>query len=188
MGQTNRSKATPPQGPVNLWRIAEYSHRFARDPSFRCGALLCRNSLTKPGAWMPLLLRAVAGWCARANFTPLRFAALPVCAAALVHLGACGTDPRVPTTVVLNTTTLTFTALGEEQQLSPSITDQEGTALPSETASWSSSNPAVATVTGTGLVTARGAGAAEIIVTAGSATATAHVSVVQTPVTIEKVL
>jgi hypothetical protein len=117
----------------------------------------------------------------------MRFATFPAWAALLAYLAACGTDPRVPTTVVVNPTTLTFTAVGEEQQLSSSITDQDGAALPSETTSWSSSDPEVATVTGTGLVTARGPGSAEIIATAGSATASAHVSVVQTPVEIEKV-
>jgi hypothetical protein len=136
---------------------------------------------------MPLLEQVVAGWRARANLRPMRFATFPAWAALLAYLAACGTDPRVPTTVVVNPTTLTFTAVGEEQQLSSSITDQDGAALPSETTSWSSSDPEVATVTGTGLVTARGPGSAEIIATAGSATASAHVSVVQTPVEIEKV-
>jgi hypothetical protein len=77
--------------------------------------------------------------------------------------------------------------VGEEQQLSPSITDQDGKTLPAETASWSSSNSAVATVTETGLVTARGQGSAEITAAAGAATASAQVSVVQTPVEILKI-
>jgi len=31
---TNRSKATPPQRPVNLWRIQEDAHRFFLWPRF----------------------------------------------------------------------------------------------------------------------------------------------------------
>jgi hypothetical protein len=109
------------------------------------------------------------------------------CAVLLGILAACGTEPRVPTTLVLNATTLTFTALGEEQQLSPTITDQDGEILPPETASWSSSDPAVATVSQTGVVTAEGSGSAQITATAGAATASAQVSVVQTPTEIEKI-
>ena len=103
-------------------------------------------------------------------------------------LPACGgTEPRVPAAIVLNATTLTFTAVGDAQQLSPTITDQDGETLPPETASWSSSDPAVATVSQTGLVTAQGSGSAQITAEAGAATATAQVTVAQTPAAIEKV-
>lgn len=106
----------------------------------------------------------------------------------LTVLAACGsTDPRVPTAIVLSATTLNFTALGDAQQLSPTITDQDGKALPPETASWSTSNPGVATVSQTGLVTAQGSGSAQITAEAGSASASAQVSVVQTPAEIEKI-
>jgi hypothetical protein len=119
-----------------------------------------------------------------ANLASMRIA----CAVLVGVLAACGeTEPRVPTAIVLNTTTLSFTTVGDAQQLSPTITDQDGKTLPPETASWSSSDPAVATVSQTGLVTAQGSGSAQITAEAGSVTATAQVSVVQTPTEIEKV-
>ncbi len=106
----------------------------------------------------------------------------------LGFLAACGgTDPRVPASIVLNATTLTFTAVGDAQQLSPTITDQDGGTLPPETASWSTSDPAVAIVSQTGLVTAQGSGSAQITAEAGAVTASAQVSVAQTPAEIEKV-
>jgi uncharacterized protein YjdB len=82
-----------------------------------------------------------------ANLASMRIA----CAVLVGVLAACGeTEPRVPTAIVLNTTTLSFTTVGDAQQLSPTITDQDGKTLPPETASWSSSDPAVATVSQTG--------------------------------------
>ena len=137
---------------------------------------------------MPLLERAVADWRARANLASTSIASVAGCAVLLGVLAACGsTDTRVPTAIVLNTTSLIFTSVGEAQQLSPTITDQDGKSLPAETASWSSSDPAVATVNQSGLVTARGSGSAQITATAGAATASAQVSVAQSPAEIEKI-
>src|SRR5688572_3882644 len=106
---------------------------------------------------------------------PRRAVPLTVCAALLGTLGACGgSEPEpIPAQVSLNTATVALTALGQQQQLSASITDLEGNTLPPETASWSSSNPAVASVTQTGLVTAQGAGSAQVTASAGSASAAA---------------
>ena len=124
----------------------------------------------------------------RANHAPLKIVSAAGSLVLLTFLAACGaTDPRVPTAIVLNATTLNFTALGDAQQLSPTISDQDGKALPPETATWSSSDPAVATVSQTGLVTAQGAGSAQITAEAGSVTASVQVSVVQTPTEIEKI-
>jgi hypothetical protein len=108
-------------------------------------------------------------------------------AALLVFFGACGgTEPSVPTAVVLSPTSLSFTAIGEEQQLSPSTTDQDGNPI-DVALSWSTSNAGVATVTQSGLVTARASGSAEITATVGSASATAPVSVVQAPAQLQKI-
>jgi len=108
--------------------------------------------------------------------------------ALLALLAGCGgTDPRIPSTVALSSSSLTFTSLGQTQQLSPSITDQDGQSLPDASVSWSSSNDQVAGVNQNGLVTATGAGSATITAAAGSASATAEVSVVQTPTQIQKV-
>ncbi len=109
-------------------------------------------------------------------------------AASLLLLAACGgTEPRVPTTLTLDRTSLSFTALGQEQQLSPSVADQDGNALPDEAVSWSSSAPAVAEVSQTGLVTARSPGSATITASAGAANAAAAVTVAQTPAEVQKV-
>ncbi len=120
---------------------------------------------------------------------PRRAVPLAACAALLGALGACGgSEPQpIPAEVSLNTATVALTALGQQQQLSASITDQDGNTLPPETASWSSSNPAVASVTQTGLVTAEGAGSAQVTASAGSASAAAQVSVTQTPAEIQKI-
>ena len=124
----------------------------------------------------------------RANRPRSRIVSAALCPVLLGTFAACGgTEPRIPAAIVLNTTTLNFTALGEAQQLSPTITDQDGNTLPPETASWSSSAPAVATVSQTGLVTAQGSGAAQITATAGSATASVQVLVTQAPAEIEKI-
>src|SRR5918995_3159710 len=137
---------------------------------------------------MPLLELAVAGWCVRANRPRSRIVSAALCPVLLGTFAACGgTEPRIPAAIVLNTTTLNFTALGEAQQLSPTKPDQDGNPLPPETASGSSSAPAVATVSQTGLVTAQGSGSAQITATAGSATASVHVLVTQSPAEIEKI-
>jgi hypothetical protein len=105
----------------------------------------------------------------------------------LISIGACGSDPRVPTSISLAPTSVAFTALGQTQQLSPSVADQNGDPLTDAQISWSSSNNAVASVSETGLVTAQGAGTAEVSASAGSANASVAVSVVQTPTQMTKV-
>ncbi len=134
---------------------------------------------------MPLLARAVAGRQAHASLHALRFFILSTLLG--TGWGCGGTEPQVPGAVTLNTNTLAFTALGDQQQLTPTITDQNGKPLPATVASWSSSDPLVASVTQSGLVTALHAGAAEITATAGAVTASAQVSVVQTPASIQKI-
>jgi hypothetical protein len=116
-----------------------------------------------------------------------RIRALSGWAALLGSIGACGSEPRIPTSVSLNATTVAFTSLGQTQQLTPSVTDQDGKALAEAAVGWSSSNTAVATVSQSGLVTAVGAGSADVTATAGSATAIAQVTVVQTPTQLQKV-
>jgi hypothetical protein len=67
------------------------------------------------------------------------------------------------------------------------VTDQNGKAMASASVSWSSSNTGVASVSQNGLVTAVGGGSANVTATAGPASATAQVSVVQTPTELLKV-
>ena len=65
--------------------------------------------------------------------------------------------------------------------------DQDGRLLSDASVTWSSSDDQVASVTQSGLVVAEGAGSAMITATAGAAIATAQVSVVQTPIQLQKV-
>ena len=108
----------------------------------------------------------------------------------LLGLSACGgggTEPSVPTDITVDPASVSFTAIGQTEQLSPTVVDGQGTPLPDEPVSWSSSNSAVATVTPDGLVTAVGAGTAQITAAAGSANAAVEVEVIQTPSQLQKV-
>jgi hypothetical protein len=100
----------------------------------------------------------------------------------LLGLHACGgggrTEPEVPSSITINPPSLSFTALGQTRQLSPTVLDQQGNALPDVAVSWSTSNAAVATVSPDGLVTAQGAGTAQLTASAGSVSAQVEVEVV----------
>jgi leishmanolysin/Big-like domain-containing protein len=117
---------------------------------------------------------------------PLRFS-LPVALGLLAACGGSSTEPAVPGGIVLNTASLTFSTVGVTQQLSATVTDQAGTTISSPKVAWSTSNGAVATVSGTGLVTSKGSGSAVITATAGAVSATAQVSVTQAPASIQPV-
>ena len=82
--------------------------------------------------------------------------------------GGGGTGPVTPAAVSLNGSAFTFTAVGQTQQVSATVTDQTGATIPSPSITWSSSNGAVAGVSPAGLVTALGAGSAEVTATAGA--------------------
>jgi hypothetical protein len=107
--------------------------------------------------------------------------------ALLFALGACnGSEPNVPTALTLDPATVSFTALDQTQQLTASVADQNGNPLDANV-TWTSSNNAVATVNSAGLVTATGAGTAQVTAAAGSAEASAQVSVTQTPTQLTKI-
>ena len=109
-------------------------------------------------------------------------------ATVLLALCACSSsEPRVPTTVTLTPSSVSFTALDQTQQLSASVADQSGNPITETNLSWSSNNPAVATVSSTGLVTATGVGSAQVTAASGSANAVAEIAVVQTPTQLSKV-
>lgn len=103
-------------------------------------------------------------------------------------LDACGggMGPDVPASITLTPDSISFTALGQTQQLASAVRDGQGALLTDVLVTWTSSNLAVATVTPTGLVTAQSTGSAEVTASAGSATALVHVAVAQTPALIQK--
>src|SRR6476646_6258851 len=98
-----------------------------------------------------------------------------------VLLWACGgggaTDTKVPGTISVTPTAVTLDAVGQTQQLTPVVTDQDGGTIASPSVTWASDNSAGATVTGSGLVSAAGAGTAHISAIAGSVNASVGVTV-----------
>ena len=101
--------------------------------------------------------------------------------------GCGGSEPPVPSAIVVTPPSVTFTAIGQTQQLSATVEDEQGATLEGAQVSWNSSNAAVATVSQDGAATAVGIGSAEITATAGAANAAVSVTVTQTPAQIQKV-
>jgi Leishmanolysin/Bacterial Ig-like domain (group 2) len=102
-----------------------------------------------------------------------------LCTLALVAgCGGGGTEPKVPAAITVSPPSLSFTAIGQTQQLSPTITDAQGNPVTGVSISWSSDNAGVASVSSSGLVTSHGNGSAQITAQAGSASAIVQVDVV----------
>ena len=90
-------------------------------------------------------------------------------------------DPPRPTTVAVTPATAQLGALGATVQLTAEVRDQNGQPMAGAAVTWASDATAVATVSGSGLVTAAGNGTATITATAGSASGTATVTVAENP-------
>ena len=92
-----------------------------------------------------------------------------------------GTDPHVPepTTITVSPATAELAALDATVQLSAEVKDQNGQLMAGATVIWASSATAVATVSGSGLVTAVANGTATIAATSGEASGSATVTVAQ---------
>ena len=111
---------------------------------------------------------------------------------ALALLAGCGDDaqnpvdpppaPR-PTTLSVTPDTATFATLGDSLQLTAHVADQFGQSM-DVPVTWSSSDPAVASVSAFGWVTATGNGVADIRASAGSVSDAAAV-VVDDPIAAE---
>ena len=82
----------------------------------------------------------------------------------LVNLAGCGgtTDPSVATSVTLSPTTLSFSSLGDTEQLTATVRDQDGATISGASITWTSSSSSVASVSSTGLVAAVADGTATI--------------------------
>lgn len=72
--------------------------------------------------------------------------------------------------------------VGQQQQLTATVTDAGGRAIPGQTVTWQSSNTSVATVNGSGLIAAVGPGNATITGTSGAASGVSQVTVALVPV------
>ena len=90
------------------------------------------------------------------------------------------TVQQVAATVALTPATVSLTALGSTQQLTATVRDQGGTAVPGAAVTWSSSAPDIATVSSAGLVTAIKTGTAAVNATSGAVSSSASVVVQQT--------
>ncbi len=88
-------------------------------------------------------------------------------------------DPPRPAAVSVTLATAELTALGATVQLVAAVRDHNGQPMPSAAVTWTSGTPAVATVDGSGLVTAAANGVATITATAGTVSAMATVTVAQ---------
>ncbi len=92
---------------------------------------------------------------------------------------ACGKSSTGPTvtSVSVNPSTASLTALGQTQQFSAAATDGNGNAVSGETVTWTSSDETVATVSGTGLAAAVGVGSAIVTATIAGVSGTASLTV-----------
>ena len=116
-------------------------------------------------------------------------AAVRLCAvlAALASAKGCGDgesptatpDAPRPTTLAVSPPTAELTTFGATVQLAAEVRDQNVEVAAAATAAWASSSPAVATVDGSGLVTAARNGEATITANAGSASGSTVVTVTQ---------
>ncbi|MEK9509051.1 Ig-like domain-containing protein [Gemmatimonadota bacterium Y43] len=106
-----------------------------------------------------------------------------------IAAASCGSDstgpasdtPETPvaTSIAVDPATTSLTAVGATVQLSATVRDQSGGVMSGASVSWTSGNPAVATVSAGGLVTAVSAGTATISAASGSATQGASLTVTQ---------
>ena len=126
----------------------------------------------------------------------MRYAALALAAClTLVFLATCGKDsptkPKPPqppppptpapvaTRIAVTPSPLAFASLGQIQQLTAVVYDQNGSVITGAVVTWSSGDTNVVTVTGQGSVRAVGIGSTQITARSGSASATVPVKVAQ---------
>lgn len=117
-----------------------------------------------------------------------------VCVMSWFLLVSCGKDsstkppapetPAVPARITITPASNEFTALGQTLQLSATVFDSNNQRITDATVSWSSSNPAVVTVSAQGVVTAEKNGTARISASVGSISAITDIVVSQVAVNI----
>ena len=105
-----------------------------------------------------------------------RFAILAVLVSLLA--AACDDPPRAAK-VTVTPSAVDMTSLSATEQLAAQVLDQNGDVMPGVDVSWSSGDPAIATVSATGLVKSAGNGTATVTATAEEASGTASVKVMQ---------
>ncbi len=116
------------------------------------------------------------------------------CVMSWFALVSCGKDsstkppapetPAVPARISITPASNIFTALGQTVQLSATVIDSNNRHILDPPVSWSSSNPAVVTVSAQGVITAEKNGTAKITASVGSISANADIQVSQVAVRI----
>ena len=86
-------------------------------------------------------------------------------------------EPARPTTVTVSPATVELTALGATVQLTAEVRDQNARLMAGATVTWSTSDPSVASVNASGLVTSVGKGMATIRARSGSGEGMAEIRV-----------
>ncbi len=113
----------------------------------------------------------------------MRYSGLLIAGTSLSMLSvvACGdtTEPESVASVVVTPSTATLVSLGETVQLTASARDASGNAISGKTFTWASSDQNIASVNGSGLVTAVANGSVTITVTTEGVNGTATVVVDQ---------
>jgi hypothetical protein len=94
--------------------------------------------------------------------------------------GSGVSDPNVPTEITLTPTDVTLAAVGQNVQLTASVLDQNGDPILDAPVAWESADPAIVSVSGTGLLIGQGPGTAGVTATAGEASSSATVIVQST--------
>ena len=87
------------------------------------------------------------------------------------------TGPQAPSRVTVTPASVSLSGTGQTVQLSAAVIDRNGSAITGIAVTWASSNASVATVSPTGLVTARQVGSATITATSGGVSGQALVTV-----------
>ena len=85
----------------------------------------------------------------------------------------------VATSLTVTPSSHTLASIGATVQLSATVRDQNNNPMTGQTVSWTSSNTAVATVNGNGLVTAVSNGTSQITARAGNASGTSNITVAE---------
>ena len=88
-------------------------------------------------------------------------------------------DPPRETVVTVTPGAVSLSALDDTVRLSAQVLDQSGQVMADATVTWATSEPSVATVDGSGLVTAAGNGSAIVTATSGAVSGSATVTVAQ---------
>ncbi|MBI4544717.1 MAG: Ig-like domain-containing protein [Gemmatimonadetes bacterium] len=94
-------------------------------------------------------------------------------------------QPGALASVSISPDTMRLTALGDTARCTAAAADQYGNAIDGATFSWASSDPTIASLEGSGLVRARGAGTARIVATSSGRADTTLAIVTQTPTALQ---